>query len=38
MVYNFWKNRREYVKFPLLRSLWRPNPDEFNHLLAFKPR
>jgi hypothetical protein len=18
--------------------LWRPNPDEFNHLLAFKPR
>lgn len=22
----------------MLRPLWRPNPEEYNHLLAFKPR
>lgn len=22
----------------MLRELWHPNPDEYNHLLAFKPR
>ena len=38
LFYNYWKNRREELKFPMLRSLWRPNPDEYNHLLAFKPR
>ncbi len=26
-VYNYWKNRREELKFPLLRQLWRPSPD-----------
>lgn len=26
-VYNYWKNRREELKFPLLRLLWKPNPD-----------
>ena len=38
MVYNYWKNRREELKFPLLRQLWKPNPDEYNHMLAFRPR
>lgn len=37
-VYNYWKNRREELKFPLLRQLWRPSPDEYNHMLAFRPR
>jgi hypothetical protein len=37
-VYNYWKNRREELKFPLLRLLWKPNPDEYNHMLAFRPR
>ena len=37
-VYNYWKNRREELKFPLLRMLWKPNPDEYNHMLAFRPR
>jgi hypothetical protein len=27
VVYNYWKNRREDLKFPLLRLLWKPNPD-----------
>jgi hypothetical protein len=26
-IYNYWKNRREELKFPLLRLLWKPNPD-----------
>lgn len=38
MVYNYWKNRREELKFPLLRLLWKPNADEYNHMLAFRPR
>ena len=38
VFYNYWKNRREELKFPMLRELWHPNPDEYNHLLAFKPR
>lgn len=38
VVYNFWKNRREELRFPLLRALWRANPDEYNHMLAFRPR
>lgn len=37
-VYNYWKNRREELRFPLLRQLWRPNPDEYNHLMAFRLR
>jgi hypothetical protein len=37
-VYNYWKNRREELRFPLLRQLWKPNPDEYNHMLAFRPR
>jgi hypothetical protein len=37
-VYNYWKNRREELKFPLLRLLWKPNPDEYGHMLAFRPR
>jgi hypothetical protein len=37
-VYNYWKNRREELKFPLLRQLWRPSADEYNHMLAFRPR
>jgi hypothetical protein len=27
IIYNFWKNRREELKFPLLRLLWRPAAD-----------
>ena len=38
IVYNYWKNRREELKFPLLRLLWKPNADEYNHMLAFRPR
>lgn len=38
IIYNYWKNRREELKFPLLRQLWKPNPDEYNHMLAFRPR
>lgn len=38
VFYNYWKNRREELKFPMLRELWHPGPDEFSHLLAFKPR
>lgn len=37
-LYNYWKNRREELKFPLLRQLWKPNADEYNHMLAFRPR
>lgn len=22
----------------MLRQLWHPNPEEYNHLMAFKPR
>lgn len=38
IIYNYWKNRREELKFPLLRVLWRPSADEYNHMLAFRPR
>lgn len=38
VFYNYWKNRREELKFPMLRELWHPNPEEYSHLLAFKPR
>ena len=27
VFYNYWKNRREELKFPMLRQLWRLNPD-----------
>ena len=27
IIYNYWKNRREELRFPLLRQLWKPNPD-----------
>lgn len=27
IIYNYWKNRREELKFPLLRVLWRPSAD-----------
>ena len=37
-IYNYWKSRREELQFPLLRQLWKPNPDEYNHMLAFRPR
>ena len=37
-IYSYWKNRREELQFPLLRLLWKPNHDEYNHLLAFKSR
>jgi hypothetical protein len=37
-VYNYWKNRREELKFPLLRLLWKPTPEEYGHMLAFRPR
>ena len=38
MIYSYWKNRREELKFPLLRLLWKSNPHEYNHMLAFRPR
>ena len=26
MIYSYWKNRREELKFPLLRLLWKHSP------------
>ncbi len=37
-VYNYWRNRREELRFPLLRTLWRPSENENSHFLAFKAR
>lgn len=37
-IYNYWKSRREELRFPLWRPLWRPADNEFNHMLAFKTR
>lgn len=38
LVYNHWRSRREELKTPLLRVLWKPHPDDTNHYLAFRPR
>jgi hypothetical protein len=38
LIYNYWKSRREELRFPLWRPLWRPADNEFNHMLAFKAR
>lgn len=38
LLFNYWKSRREELKFPLWRPLWRPADNEFNHMLAFKAR
>lgn len=38
VLYNYWKTRREELKFPMWRPLWRPGPTDYGHLLAFKTR
>ena len=38
MLYNYWRSRREELRFPIYRPLWRPAENEFNHMLAFKAR
>lgn len=38
MIYNYWRSRREEMRFPIYRPLWRPAENEFNHMLAFKAR
>lgn len=38
ILYNYWKSRREELRFPLWRPLWHPADNEFNHMLAFKAR
>ena len=38
LVYNRWRSRRDELKYPLLRQLWRPQADDTSHFLAFRPR
>jgi hypothetical protein len=38
VVNTHWKNRRQELKTPLLRVLWKPNADDNSHFLAFRPR
>lgn len=36
-IYNYWKNRRELTKKPLLRIFWKAAPDDKNPHVAFRP-
>lgn len=38
LIYNRWRSRRDELKNPLLRQLWRPLIDDTSHFLAFRPR
>lgn len=38
VIYNRWRSRRDELKNPLLRQLWRPQADDNSHFLAFRPR
>lgn len=38
LVNTHWRNRRQELKTPLLRVLWKPNPEDNSHYLAFRPR
>ena len=37
-IYEFWKNKRNLLKRPLLRLLWKPSIDDTNPKVAFRPR
>ena len=37
-LYNYWRNRREQLKFPLYRLYWRDDPYHADNLKPFKRR
>ncbi|KAL4511771.1 hypothetical protein ABPG72_012616 [Tetrahymena utriculariae] len=37
-IYNYWKGKRDLLKRPLLRLHWKPNFDDKDPQVAFRPR